>query len=149
MVRMTALLQLVLVAAPSRTGAADRPNILFFLADDLGWRDLGCYGSIFYESPTLDRLAQEGIRFTNAYTAGTACSPTRASIITGQTPARHGCTNYGGNINPDKHVGLANRRNHSAGTRGRTEHEQPKLLQSMRYWFPVPRRLGGKVFRCQ
>jgi len=54
--------------------AETQPNILFFLADDLGWRDLGCYGSKFYESPTLDRLATSGIRFTNAYTAATVCS---------------------------------------------------------------------------
>ena len=100
---VTALGQAGLVVA-----AETKPNILFFLADDLGWRDLGCYGSKFYESPTLDRLATSGIRFTNAYTAATVCSPTRASIVTGQTPARHGCTNYGGSIDPSEHFTLAN-----------------------------------------
>ena len=85
---------------------AAQPNILFFLADDLGWKDLGCYGSTFYETPHLDKLASQGIRFTQAYTSSTVCSPTRASIITGQTPARHGCTNYGGSISKS-HIGLA------------------------------------------
>src|SRR4051794_2562142 len=60
------------------------PNIIFILADDLGWRDLGCYGSTFYETPNLDRLAKQGVRFTSAYAACNVCSPTRASILTGK-----------------------------------------------------------------
>jgi len=68
--------------------ANQRPNIVFILADDLGWRDLGCYGSNFYETPNIDRLAQMGMRFTNAYAANPLCSPTRASILTGQYPYR-------------------------------------------------------------
>lgn len=74
------------------------PNVLFLHADDLGWADLGCYGATFYESPTIDQLAADGIRFTHAYTAGTVCSPTRASIITGQATPRHGCTDWGGDL---------------------------------------------------
>ncbi|MCX7887534.1 MAG: sulfatase, partial [Verrucomicrobiae bacterium] len=74
--------------------ALAKPNILFILADDLGWRDLGCYGSTFYETPHLDRLALEGIRFTQAYTAGSVCSPTRASIMTGKYPVRTGVTDF-------------------------------------------------------
>jgi len=69
-----------------RTLAAESPhrvNIVFMLADDLGWADLGCYGSSFQESPNIDRLAREGMRFTQAYTAGSVCSPTRSSIQTG------------------------------------------------------------------
>ena len=77
---------------------AEKPNIIFFLADDLGWTDLGCYGSSFYESPNVDKLASEGMKFTQAYCAGSVCSPTRASIITGQVPARTGCTQYHGSI---------------------------------------------------
>jgi arylsulfatase A-like enzyme len=69
-------------------------SIVFFLADDLGQRDLGCYGSTFYETPNLDRLAQEGVRFTDAYAACPVCSPTRASILTGQWPQRTGVTDY-------------------------------------------------------
>ncbi len=70
------------------------PNIILFLADDLGQRDLGCYGSSFYETPHLDRLAQEGAKFTNAYAACPVCSPTRASILSGQWPQRTGITDY-------------------------------------------------------
>ena len=71
-----------------------RPNILFILIDDMGWRDTGCYGSPFYETPSIDRLAGEGMRFTDAYAACPVCSPTRASILTGKYPARLGLTNY-------------------------------------------------------
>lgn len=70
------------------------PNIVFFLADDLGQRDLGCYGSSFYETPNIDRLARQGARFTQAYAACPVCSPTRASILTGQWPQRTGVTDY-------------------------------------------------------
>jgi arylsulfatase A-like enzyme len=71
-----------------------QPNIIFILIDDLGWRDLGCYGSTFYETPALDRLAAEGARFTDAYAAAPVCSPTRASLLTGKYPARVGVTQY-------------------------------------------------------
>lgn len=67
---------------------SDQPNIVFILADDLGWRDLGCYGSDFYQTPRLDAFARSGMRFTNAYAASPLCSPTRASILTGQEPGR-------------------------------------------------------------
>ena len=70
------------------------PNILFIMADDLGWRDLGCYGSPFYETPNIDRLAREGMRFTDAYAACPVCSPTRASVLTGKYPAAVGVTDY-------------------------------------------------------
>lgn len=73
---------------------ASPPNIVFFLVDDLGWRDLGCYGSPLYETPHLDRLAEEGVRFTDAYAACHVCSPTRASILTGKYPARLGLTDW-------------------------------------------------------
>ena len=71
-----------------------RPNIVFILIDDLGWRDLTCYGSSFYETPHLDRLAAGGLRFTDAYAACPVCSPTRASILTGKYPARIGVTQW-------------------------------------------------------
>lgn len=79
------------------------PNIVFILADDLGWRDLGCYGSTFYETPNLDRLAAEGVRFTDAYAACPVCSPSRASILTGKYPASVGVTDWidwGFNLHP-------------------------------------------------
>lgn len=69
-------------------------NFLFILVDDLGWADLGCYGSTFYETPHIDRLAAGGMRFTDAYAACPVCSPTRASILTGKYPARLHLTNW-------------------------------------------------------
>ena len=68
--------------------AEPKTNVVFFLIDDLGWRDLGCYGSDYYQTPNIDRLAKEGVRFTDAYSACTVCSPTRAAIMTGKYPAR-------------------------------------------------------------
>ena len=77
-----------------RGSQAKKPNVVFILADDLGWSDLGCYGSQFYETPRIDQLAKEGIRFTSAYAACHVSSPTRASILTGQYPARLGLTDW-------------------------------------------------------
>ena len=72
----------------------DRPNILFLLADDLGWTGLSCFGSDLYETPHLDQLAETGMKFTNAYSACTVCSPSRASIMTGMYPARLRLTDF-------------------------------------------------------
>ena len=72
--------------------APKRPNILFILADDLGWMDTGCYGSTYHKTPNIDALARRGMRFTQAYAAHANCSPTRASILTGLWPARLGIT---------------------------------------------------------
>lgn len=88
-------LALLLGAAIASRGAEPvKPNFIFILADDLGWRDLGCYGSAFYETPHLDRLAASGVRFTSAYAACSVCSPTRASIMTGKYPARLHLTDW-------------------------------------------------------
>jgi len=78
----------------SRRTVMTKPNIVFILADDLGWHQLGCYGSNFYETPNLDNLAKQGIRFTDAYAAAPVCSPTRASIMTGKYPARLHLTDF-------------------------------------------------------
>ncbi|MHC4518927.1 MAG: sulfatase [Planctomycetota bacterium] len=78
-----------------------RSNFVFFLVDDLGWKDLGCFGSPFYETPNVDRLASESVRFTSAYAACPVCSPTRASIMTGKYPARLQTTDYFGAPQPD------------------------------------------------
>ncbi len=67
---------------------------MLILVDDMGWRDLSCYGSSFYETPNIDSLAARGMRFTDAYAACPVCSPTRASILTGKYPATVGVTNY-------------------------------------------------------
>jgi uncharacterized sulfatase len=66
----------------------DRPNIVFILADDLGWHDLGCYGNRLFATPQLDRLADQGLRCTQAYAPAPICSASRASLVTGKTPAR-------------------------------------------------------------
>jgi arylsulfatase A-like enzyme len=71
-----------------------QPNIVFVLIDDLGWRDLGCYGSTFYETPAIDQFSEQGALFTDAYAASPVCSPTRASILTGKYPASVGITQY-------------------------------------------------------
>jgi arylsulfatase A len=70
------------------------PNVILILADDLGWADLGCYGSKFHRTPALDRLAKGGMRFTDAYSACPVCSPTRAALMTGKAPARIGVTDW-------------------------------------------------------
>lgn len=87
----------IAVAPPGQLFAAEpaaarRPNLVFILADDLGWRDLGCFGSSFYQTPHLDALAKRGLVFRQAYAANPLCSPTRASILTGLYPARIGIT---------------------------------------------------------
>lgn len=86
------LLFLALLCATA--SAAEKPNIVFILVDDLGQRDLGSYGSTFYETPNLDQMARDGARFTDAYAACPVCSPTRASIMSGQWPQRTGVTDY-------------------------------------------------------
>ncbi len=75
-------------------GAAAQPNVVFFLVDDLGYADVACYGNTLHETPNVDRLAREGMRFTDAYTACAVCSPTRASIQTGQYPIRFNITDW-------------------------------------------------------
>jgi len=73
---------------------AEKPNILIFLVDDLGWKDLSCYGSQYFETPAIDKLADNGVRFTNAYSACTVCSPSRAALMTGKYPARLHLTDW-------------------------------------------------------
>ncbi|MBI5799173.1 MAG: sulfatase [Verrucomicrobia bacterium] len=87
------LLCLCLLSLPWLAHAADRPNVILILADDLGWADLGCYGNRFNETPHLDRLARGGMRFTQFY-AGPVCSPTRANLQSGQDQARFGITQH-------------------------------------------------------
>jgi arylsulfatase A-like enzyme len=78
----------------ARAQARAKTNFVFILADDLGWRDVGCYGNPYHSTPSLDRLAREGARFTQAYAACPVCSPTRASILTGRYPVRTGVTDW-------------------------------------------------------
>ena len=112
----------VILAALAAGGVAqNRLNVIIVLVDDLGWADLGCQGSTYYETPRIDRLASEGMRFTDAYAACAVCSPTRAAVMTGRYPARLGVTDWirarfqRGKIgtpaeNPTRYVGGANRK---------------------------------------
>ncbi len=85
----------ILILAGCGPGEATDPvNVVVILIDDMGWVDTAVYGSSFYETPNIDRLAAEGARFTQFYTAGSVCSPTRASIMTGKHPARLDITNW-------------------------------------------------------
>ena len=86
------LIFIYLAFASAKKGA--KPNIVFILADDLGWAELGCYGNSFNETPHLDQMSKEGLRFTDAYAAAPVCSPYRAALLTGQHPARIGILDY-------------------------------------------------------
>ena len=89
------------LTSESSAQTANRPNIIFLLLDDMGYADVGAYGNSYHRTPNVDRLAKEGMRFTNAYAAAPNCSPTRASILTGRWPARLGLTQYlPGNVLP-------------------------------------------------
>ena len=85
------VLGLGITAAP----AAEKPNVVFILADDLGWTDLGCQGSKYYETPNIDRLARAGLRFTSASTCGPNCQPTRAALVSGRYGPRTGVYTVG------------------------------------------------------
>jgi arylsulfatase A-like enzyme len=83
-----------LIASPVHANA-NKPNVIFILADDLGWTDLACYGSKYYETPNLDKLAAEGMKFTNGYACGPNCAPTRAALLSGQYGPRTGIYTVG------------------------------------------------------
>ncbi|WP_339905336.1 sulfatase, partial [uncultured Cyclobacterium sp.] len=89
------VIYLLLPSIHSNLLAQERPpNIVYILIDDLGWKDLGCYGSEFYETPNIDKLRAQGMKFTAAYSASPVCSPSRASILTGKNPANIGFTGH-------------------------------------------------------
>ena len=91
------LIGLWLPAATRAASPADtRPNVVFILADDLGYTDVACYGSRYYETPQIDRLAAQGMRFTSGYTCGPNCQPTRAALMSGQYGPRTGVYTVGG-----------------------------------------------------
>lgn len=77
------------------------PNIVLIMADDLGWKDLHCYGNKQLDTPSLDRLAKQGLLFTDAYSASPVCTPTRAALMTGESPARLNITNHAGGHAPN------------------------------------------------
>lgn len=91
---LSALLALISLPSSAVSAAPRPPNIVLFVVDDLGWRDLSCYGSSFYDTPNVDRLAASGMKFTDAYAACHVCSPSRASLLTGKYPARLQLTDW-------------------------------------------------------
>ncbi|MDO8541910.1 MAG: sulfatase [Opitutaceae bacterium] len=95
------LLSGLLTCAAAHAGAPSKPNVVLILADDLGWTDLACFGSDLVETPNLDRLAREGMKFTQNYSACTVCSPTRAAMMTGKYPARLHITDWIPGAMPD------------------------------------------------
>lgn len=101
--------------ATDAAGGPDRPNVVFIVVDDLGWKDTGCYGSSFYRTPHVDELAETGVRFTEAYSANPLCSATRASILSGRYPIRTGLTGAAGHLagklkHEERHTYLAEAR---------------------------------------
>jgi len=89
---------LIFLNVNTDTQAKDKPNVLFIMIDDLGWKDVGFMGSTYYKTPNVDALAQSGMVFMNAYTASPLCSATRSSIISGTWPARNGLTSAAGHL---------------------------------------------------
>jgi uncharacterized sulfatase len=83
---------IILGFASSQLRAADSPNIILIFIDDMGWKDVGCYGNDFIDTPHIDQLAADGMRFTDFYAAGAVCSPTRCAVQSGQNQARIGIT---------------------------------------------------------
>ena len=105
-----------------------RPNFVFILVDDLGWADVGCYGSDLHETPNIDRLARQGMRFADAYAAAPVCTPTRASIMTGKYPARlHMTIWYESSANPPR-----GRRLIPPVTQGNMPHEQVTIAEVLK-----------------
>src|SRR5688572_4532402 len=86
---------LAFFAASSEPTEDRKPNVVFILADDLGWTDLGCQGSKYYQTPNIDKLAAQGVRFTSGYTCGPNCQPTRAALMSGQYGPRTGVYTVG------------------------------------------------------
>src|SRR5688572_8615020 len=94
--RLPCFLVLITLLAGGLNAAtpASKPNVILILADDLGWTDLGCFGSDLHETPALDQIARDGMKFTQNYSACTVCSPTRAALMTGKYPARLHITDW-------------------------------------------------------
>ncbi len=94
MVKKICLLFFSIILLGCNAQKSEKPNVILILVDDMGWTDLGSFGSDLYQSPNIDKLAEEGIKFTNSYASCTVCSPTRASIVTGKYPARLNLTDW-------------------------------------------------------
>ncbi len=137
------ILALGCVSGAASNSTAKPPNIVLVLVDDLGWMDLSCQGSTYYRTPHVDKLAAQGMRFTDAYAACAVCSPTRASVMTGRYPARVGVTDWirakfqRGKIgtpkqNPTEYVGGANRKLLCPPNPYWMEHEEVTLAEALK-----------------
>ncbi len=142
MKRLLALLVCLLATTILSPGQA-KPNVIVILVDDLGWMDLSCQGSDYYKTPAVDRLAKEGMRFTNGYAACAVCSPTRASLQTGRYPHRVGVTDWirslfqRGNLgtpeeNPTAYVGGKNRQLLCPPNPFWMEHEEITIAEALK-----------------
>lgn len=94
MLALIASLTIFFLSGFGKSEREGKPNVIFILVDDLGWKDVGVFGSEFYQTPHVDNLASDGILFNNAYASCTVCSPTRASIMSGKYPANLNCTDW-------------------------------------------------------
>ncbi len=121
-----------------------KPNIIFVLVDDLGWRDVSYMGSLYYETPNIDRLAGMGMAFTNAYAACAVCSPTRASIMTGKYPARTGVTNWIHFLDPEAKE-YAETEQHPANFTG--GFEKRVLCPPNHYWMDLEETTIAEVLK--
>ena len=92
---LLALFAAVSTSTLQAADSKDRPNLVLIIADDMAWDDCGAYGHPHIKTPNLDKLASEGIRFTNSFSSTPTCTPARAAILTGQSPWNHGMLGYG------------------------------------------------------
>jgi arylsulfatase A len=122
--------------APGRKGTPgqQKTNIILINVDDLGWTDLSCYGSQYYETPNIDRLAAQGMRFTNGYASCAVCSPTRASIMTGRYPARIGVTDWIHHLDREAHTAIGKGENPSEYV---AVEDRPLLCPPNPYWMEL------------
>ncbi len=136
----------LLVLASAAAFAAPPPNILIVLADDLGWADVGCYGSSFYDTPNIDQLAASGVRFTQAYAAASVCSPTRAALLTGRHPVRVDITDWIPGMHPSNPFVCRFRKIEDRSDLALTEVTIAELLRDHGYqtWHVGKWHLGGE-----